>query len=354
MAVSGLPGGMIQPGGGGSIRPPVGQGQQVAGGRPGAQPGIPDGSVVEGLVTGKDGEAYTVRIGAQLMNARSTIALFVGQRFRAVWDASSTPPMLRLQQGDLAVLARFSGRDQQVAAALLSRGLPVNDNTMLMMRQHWMQVGADPAKLGTLAELWARDIPMTAANVSVMAWYMELSPNRAMQIWRRIRERLHERKYSSPKELLGALRGDGDEEVEKFLKAHAMAGKPARKGLDATTLVAPAWWPVDDREEEGVMARVSFAGEAYRGRQVWWLNFELEGNSLGPVYGDVMTNGKALSANIRLKDESKVPFVEAHLPELRADLDDVGLALQHLAVGVRRSDEQEERGASTMTLDMEL
>lgn len=352
MAVGGLPGGSVDPHRGGTIRPPVG-GQTAA--RPAGQapPGIADGSVVEGLVTAKDGDAYTVRIGSQSFLARSTVPLFVGQRFRAVWDAGSTPPTLRLQQNDMAVLSRFSGRDRQIAAMLLSRGLPVNDGVMLTVRQFWMQSGADPAKLGTLAELWARGLPMTEANVVLLSQYMELSPGAALAIWRRIRERLHARKYASPGELLAALNEGDDEEVRDFLKAHAMASKPARRGLDPAALLAPAWWPVDDSDDAPMMARVSFAGEEFKGRQVWWLNFELEGEALGDMLGDVMTNGRSLSVNVRMKDASKVEVVRRSLPALREELAEVALLLQHLGVGALRDGDEAARSA-VFGLDMEF
>ena len=351
--VGGLPGGMIQPNaqGSGGIRPPVGESGTA---RPGApSQGIANGTTVEGLVAGKEGEIYQVRVGAQTLNARSTIPLFVGQRFRAVWDTSTAPPMLRLQQADVAVLARFSGRDRDVAFALLSRGLPLKEDVLLALRQHWMQSGGDPAKLGVLAELWARGAQMTEANVVLLAWYMELSPERAMQIWKRIRERLHARKFGSPQELLEALRGggDADDEVARFLRAHALAGRPAREGLDPSMLLAPAWWPVDDREGRMSMARVAFSGETRNGRRVWWTTFELEGDFLGPVVGDVMTNGRALSVNIRLHNADKVSVVDRALPALRDELEALALPLQHLGAGVWQREERDE--ALRSGVDME-
>jgi hypothetical protein len=347
--VGGLDGGAINPNTGG-IRPPVGEGQAA---RPGAQgqPQIANGATVEGLVVGKDGETYQVRIGANLMNARSTVSLFVGQRFRAVWDSTTTPPMLRLQQADMAVLARFQGRDQQIAQSLLSRGLPVNDEVIWTLRQQWMQNGGNPSSLGVLAELWARGAAMTEANAALLAWYIELSPGAAMRIWKRIQDRLHSRKFGSPRELLAALEDDGDEDVRNFLKAHALAGKPAKQGLDPAMLLAPAWWPVDGGEEEPVMAKVSFSSGKAGGRQVWWVSFEMEGSALGPILGDVMTNSKSLSVNIRLEDTSKIQTVMENLPALRDDLSEIPLALQHLGVGALLRDEPYE--AQKQGLDME-
>ena len=350
--VGGLPGGAIDPNSGG-IRQPVGDGQGVA--RPGAGGRIADGAVVEGLVTAKDGESYQVRIGTQLLNARATIPLFVGQRFRAVWDTSTSPPMLRLQQADMAVLARFTGRDQQIAMALLSRGLSVKDEVLWGLRQQWMQNGGDPTKLGTLVELWARGAAMTEGNVALLSWYMELSPDRAMQIWKKIRERLHERAHKSPAAMLAALKGGGDdeadEEIARFLKAHALAGKPARRGLDPSMLMAPAWWPVDDEAGGAAMARVAISSDELKGRKVWWVSFEMDGNRIGPILGDVMTNGRALSVNLKLKDHAQVPYVRSHMTALGKELDEIAMPVQHLGVGEFRPDDS--RDTSKRGLDLE-
>lgn len=353
MAISGLPGGMIDPNAGSILHRPIGEGQAVQ--RPGTQaPGIANGAVVEGLVTEQNGDAYSVRIGAQTLTARSTIPLFVGQRFRAVWDSTSQPPTLKLQSSDMAVLSRFHGRDQQVASALLSRGLPVNDDVMRSIRQSWMAAGASPDKLGVMTELWARNIQMTDQNIALFSWYMGLAPEQAMQIWRRIKDKIDSHKFSSPRELLDALKDEGDDpEVARFMKAHAMAGRPARRGLDPAMLLAPAWWPVDDDSDGASMARVSLAQEEMNGSRVSWMNFEMEGLSLGLVRGDVMTNERTLSINIRLKDESQVATVEDALPDLRRELDDIALPIQHLGVGALRDDTREDR-ASTVGLDMEL
>lgn len=352
MAISGLGGGMIDPNIGTTIRPPSGEGAAVS--RPGGQgPGIANGAVVEGLVTGQNGDGYMVRIGSQTMNARSTIPLFIGQRFRAVWDSTTQPPMLRLQASDMAVLARFSGRDQQIASALLSRGLPLSDGVMQSVRQSWMAAGADPQKLGVMTELWARGLQMSDQNIQLFTWYMGLAPEEAMRIWKKIKDRIDDRRAGSAAELLEGLRDGDDDEIAMFMKAHAMAGRPARRGLDPAMLLAPAWWPAGDDDDGSAMARVSLAYEDQGGVRVSWMNFELDGISLGLVRGDVMTNERAISANIRLRDESNIPIVEEHLHELREDLADVGLPIQHLGVSPLRDDAISNR-ALTVGLDMEL
>ncbi|MDR1020974.1 MAG: hypothetical protein LBL73_09455 [Synergistaceae bacterium] len=329
--VGGLGGNAINPNAGG-IRPPISEGQAVRPSSEGA-PRIPDGTTIEGLVLGKDGEMYQVRIGANLMNARSSIPLFIGQRFRAVWDATTTPPLLRLQGTDMALLSRFAGRDQQIASALISRGLPVNDEVIWTLRQQWMQNGGNPSKMGSLVELWARGAAMTETNVALLAWYMELTPDGAMSIWKKIQDRLRSRKFDSPKELLAALEEDGDSEIRDFLKAHALAGKPARRGLDPSMSLAPAWWPVGSDESGPVMAKVSFSSGQTGGRQIWWVSFDMDGNFLGPLQGDVMTNSKSLSINLKLENASRIPAVTDNLQALRDELVELPLALQHLGVG---------------------
>jgi hypothetical protein len=297
---------------------------------------------------------YQVRIGAQTMSARSTISLFVGQRFRAVWDASTSPPMLRLQQSDMAVLARFAGRDQGVAMALLSRGMQVDDDTVLELRRQWAKSGGDPARLSALAELMARGADMTEHNASILVWYMGLVPEEAARIWKKIRERLRNRKFSSPKELLEALRDDGDEEEKRFLGAHALAGRPARAGIDPAQLFAHTWWPVNKDLGKPLMARVAFSREKLDDRQVWRSRFEFEGHSLGFVEGDVMTNGRALSASIRLDGEKHAECVRDALPKLKEELEGLPLSLQYIGVGVCAHSGAKSEPDKQYGLDMEI
>lgn len=348
--IGGLPGGGVNPEGG-AIRLPGGATDGSRGiTQQTSRAQIPNGSLVEGLVTAKEGDNYQVRIGAQLMNARSSVSLSVGQRFRATWDSSTSPPTLHLQSAEMSVLAKFSGRDRQIAVALLTRGLPVKDDVVWGLRQQWMQNGGDPGKLGVLVELWARGVAMTEANVELFSWYMGLSPETTLAIWRKIRERLRSRKFGSPKELLQEIRGDGDD-VKRFLAAHALAGKAGRKGIDPASLLAPAWWPVDDGAGETLMARVALATEKLDNRSVWWFSFSVDGETLGAVFGDVMTNSKALSVSLKLENPGKLPYVEKHLSELKRDLEETTLFVQHIGVGVHRPDSFDL--PSSRSLDME-
>jgi hypothetical protein len=346
--VGGLSGGAVDPG----VRSTPGESAPVS--RPAARAagrGIADGSIVEGLVTAKEGDMYRVKIGAQTLSARSAVILFPGQRFRAVWDASTQPPTLRLQQSDTAVLARFSGRDQQVASALFSRGMPVDEESVAELRRQWLARGGDPAKLGAMTELWARGAELTDANVTMLAWYMALTPEETARIWKKIRDRLRGGKASSPKGLLAALKDGGDAEVARFLASHSIAGRKAKDGVDPAALLAPAWWPMGG-DGEPKRARVAFSGEHHGERKVWRCAFGFEGDSLGPVNGDIMSNGTSVSINIRLETEKSAGVVSAGLDELRKELAEIPLNIQYLGASVARRSAAaaDERRA----LDMEI
>ena len=349
--VGGLSGGLVDPG----IRGTPGEGAPVS--RPGTHVpgrGIADGSLVEGLVTSKEGEMYRVKIGAQTLSARSSVILSPGQRFRALWDASTSPPTLRLQHSDTAMLARFSGRDQQVASALFSRGMPVDEESVAELRRQWLTLGGDLAKLGAMAELWARGAELAEMNVMLLAWYMALTPEETARIWKKIRARLRgmrRKKASSPKGLLAALKDGGDAEVARFLASHAIAGRKARDGIDPAALLAPAWWPMN-HDGEPKRAKVAFSGEHHGERRVWRCAFGFDGSSLGPVNGDVMSNGTSVSINIRLETEKSAEKVRAGLDELRKELAEIPLNIQYLGASVSPRDEaaaDERRG-----LDMEI
>jgi hypothetical protein len=214
-----------------------------------------------------------------------------------------------------------------------------------------MQSGRDESKLGAMTELWARGAPLTEANVSLLSWYMEMSAGDALKIWKRIRDKLRSRKFSSPKEILAALR-DGDDEARDFLRAHSFAGKPARAGIDPRTLLASAGWPAEDEDDAPMMAKLSFSSErdAHGGREMWWVSFEMEGGAIGAVLGDLMANRSAVSVNIRTESERQGDLVRERLPELRDELEALPLRLQHLGVSVHR---EERFSAPDHGLDME-
>ena len=308
---------------------------------------LPHGASVEGLVLSQEEGLYQVRVGNQTLSARSSLPLFVGQRFRAVWDASGEVPVLRLQPSDLALLSRFPSKEQPVALALLLRGLPTTDEVLVPLRQAWIRLGGKPETLSALVELWARGLPLNDPQASQLSWYLQLNPAQVGDLWKQVRERLRKAGAdATPQEWSRELKAarEGDDDVARFLQAHSLASRPARPGVDPGALLAPMWWPLEDREEPA-LARVATAREERGGRQVWRVSFETQGNRLGPVSGELVTNGRSLTVELGVGAPSVARMVRQHLPELEEALQGVPLTLQHLGVAVsRRRDGSLQRG----------
>ena len=308
---------------------------------------IPSGAVVEGLVLSQEEGLYQVRVGNQTFSARSSLPLFVGQRFRAVWDASGDVPVLRLQASDLALLSRFPAKEQPVALALLLRGLPATDDVLVPLRQAWIRLGGKPETLSALVELWARGLPLSDPQASQLSWYLQLNPAQVGDLWKQVRERLRKAGAdATPQEWSRELKAarEGNDDVARFLQAHSVASRPARPGVDPGALLAPMWWPLDDREDPA-LARVATAREEQGGRRIWRVSFETQGNRLGPVSGELVTNGRSLTVELGVGAPSVARTVRQHLPELEEALQGVPLTLQHLGVAVsRRRDGSLQRG----------
>jgi len=307
---------------------------------------IPDGALVEGLVLRENEGTYLVRVAGQLLQARSTIPLFPGQRFRAIYDASGDVPLLRLTREEMALISAFAGKERTLAAALLGRGLPISDDVLRSIRQGWAGQSWDSRSLGSLIELWARGAPLSGENVSLLSWYMELAPQEVASLWGEIRERLRafrERNSGRPEELLKDLRSGSDDSA-RFLKAHALASRPAREGIDPASLLAPAWWPLGEEEGRPLLARVNASEAGREERRAWRVGFEMEGRSLGPVAGEILTDRRALTVDLMAERPEALRSLRAHLGELAAQLEEIALPLQHLAVGpIRPRRESPER-----------
>ena len=180
---------------------------------------------------------------------------------------------------------------------------------------------------------------------------MALTPEETARIWKKIRARLRAKKTSSPKGLLSALKDGGDAEVTRFLASHAIAGRKARGGIYPSALLASAWWPMNS-DGEPKRARVAFSGEHRGERRIWRCAFFFDGSSLGPVNGDVVSNGTSVSINIRLETEESAGHVRAGLDRLREELAEIPLNIQYLGASVASRVEtaaDERRG-----LDMEI
>lgn len=327
--VNGLPGGGIDPRSQGVERLPAEQVSVSRGERP-----IPHGSLVEGLVIRADenGE-YLVSVAGRQMRALSDLPLLAGQRFRALWDASGEVPLLRLSEKDLALLARVPFQDRELAAALLSRGLPASQDILHGLRAVWLRLGGNAEMFGSLVELWARDLPLTLTNVQLVAWYTSLQEKQLSSLWKRLRDTLHSGERRSASSEGGAFSATSlareDEELARFLRAHGFLSKSARQGIDPA-LLAPARWPLD--EDSPAFADVSAHLEEREGRSIWRVAFEMEGLVLGLVGGEATTDGSALAVGLGAPDEDTASLLRERLPELVGELE--GLPLRVARVGV--------------------
>lgn len=333
MASSGM-GGIYGP----SVRPglPEGQTQPRVDGsprQPGTQlPRIADGTLVNGLVLeAREEGSYLVRVAGQNLLARANLPLLPGQHFRAVWDASGDVPVLRLSDAEAALLGKLSEGDREVASALLTRGLPLDSQALASLKTAWAGMGGQPSQLGSLTELWARGIPLTAGNVQILSWYLSLGEKEASSMWKRVREEIRSRaaRGENPIGILKEMTG-GDDERSAFLRAHAFLSRPSRDGVDPS-LLAPALLPAG--EGEGALtARITTGAWKRQGKSFWSVSFEIEGDRIGPVEGEVESDGRSLG--VTLKTERKETFealrMRRHL--LRQQLGDLSLTVQNIAV----------------------
>ena len=315
--------------------------------------GIRSGALVEGQVLSQNSEgSYTVRVSAQggqqyTLLARATVNLIVGEHFRAIWDLSGADkiPVLRLSEGELSFISKLPMADREMAMALLSRGMPLSDEVMHAVRESWRRMGGKSEQLGSILELWARDLPMTSGNVQILSWYMGLNGAAAGSIWARIRESLKERsrKGENPVDALrGMKEGEGreGEEVSRFLQGHSMMLRAPRGGVDPALMGAPLW-PVSE-DAPHIMARV-FLGRAQdgkdgendkngSGRRYWQIGFEVEGSRLGFVGGDVESDGRSYILNIFAEQLATCELIKRKRHAIKKELEGIPLALQFVGI----------------------
>lgn len=315
----------------------VGEAQRLA---PGTRlPSIRSGTLVDGQVLAQEDDGtYLVRVavqgGARELRARATLPLIVGERFRAVWDASSNDgvPVLRLSKGELSFLSQIPQRDRELATALLSRGLPLSNEVMLAVKEAWRRTGSQEDRLAPLIELWARGVPMTSENASLIAEYTALSGAEATALWDRIRKELRARarKGEDPVAVLRTLK-EGNGAVARFLQAHSILMRAPREDVDPALLAAPRW-PMPEGAGD-MMARV-FVGRSAEdeGRRYWQVGFGLEGHALGTIGGLVESDGRGCNLDLRAEREEARALFEERRGELRAELE--GGALPVLSIGI--------------------
>ncbi|MCF7936154.1 MAG: flagellar hook-length control protein FliK [Synergistales bacterium] len=319
----------------GQIQPTQQQGiagrqTQQAGATARGKPNIPNGALVKGVVVSAEGNnAYTVRVAGYTLKAMANLPLAAGQRFQAVWDATTAPPLLRLRSEDLALLARFTGQSREVASSLLSRGLPLSEGVMKQIQQAWTRLGGQPQTLGSLVELWARSLPLTERNVQLVGWYLQLDGQKAQSLWKRARSLIRKRIAAGERFSLKELAAE-DPEVGEFLEAHGMLSRPSREGVDPS-LLAPAWWPI--REDFTELAKISAHVEEYEGKKIWRVHFDIDGVALGTVEGEVSGDGEKMNAGLRTEGAWAASVLRSRLSELDSELRELGLPVSSLGVG---------------------
>ena len=302
---------------------------------------IADGSTVEGVVLEAGDGEYLVRVLGRNLRALATLPLFQGQHFRAVFDSSGEVPLLRLTEQETALLGSLPEQDRDVAAALLSRGLPIRQDALALIRTAWFRAGGDPDTLGSFVELWARGIPLSPEAARLVSQYAGMSAQDIASVWKKIREDLRRKLLDgeSPKDAIEALR-EGDDDVGAFLRAHSHLSRPPREGIDPS-LLAAAWWPAGD-ERAPMLARVTVSSGQAGERPFYRLLFNVEGDAIGPVEGDVESDGKALVLTLSADRMSGFEALRSRRHILRDSLEDLSMTVQH--VGVRQGKRSVRRG----------
>lgn len=312
---------------------PISQSQQSALALKGR--GIPDGALVEGRVLSAQEGAYMVRIAGQNMFARSNLSLFPGQHFQAIWDAKGEVPLLRLRMEDAALLGRLPKGDQEAAALLLSKGLPVTDEFLLALRREIRRMDGDAKMMNALIELMARGERVSPEKAGILTWYMSMDAEAVAHQWRRIQRELRERgrKGENPLVSLKEMR-DGDGETSRFLQAHSILSKAAREEFSNASL-SGSWWPAS--EDGSIPARVRFSssGSKKGERKFYRVDFSVEGVSLGMVDGSLETDGRSMAISLRAESGRAEKVLADGLPSLRKELDGGALAVQYLGINKR-------------------
>ncbi len=285
-------------------------------------------------MVGMEGEdAYRIHVAGRFLTAHSTVSLSVGQRFRAVWDASGSVPLLRLQESELAILGRVAPQDRELAEALLSRGLPLSKDVLGSLRGAWLRLGGGSSdRLGSMVELWARQLPLSEENMRVLTWYAGLGDQEVRSYWRRLREQLRKPENAMGKSILERM--GNDEELRQFATATGLLATPAREGVDPA-LLAPVRWPLD--EDEPLPAKVSAHVEETRHGKIYRVAFEMEGEALGTVGGEVTSDGVQLAVNLRPEEPMMAALLRRRLPELEAMLSEGALRLVRAGVAGPRT-----------------
>ena len=301
--------------------------------------GIRTGMVVEGSVLSQNSDGtYLVRVDvngvAQELRARATLSLIPGEHFRAVWDASGPDgvPVLRLSQGELSFLSQIPARDRELATALLARGLPLSDEVLSAIKDAWRKSGSGESELSSFIELWARDVPMTMENASLLSQYAAMNGNEATEMWNRIRKELKERtsKGGDPVKALKDMK-EGSDDIAKFLQAQSILMKSPRNEVNPALLAAP-FWPLMDNMNQNMTAKIYVGRSASddEGQRYWQVGF-------------VESEGKSCNLTLNAEKQETCRILERRRRELRRELQ--GIAIPVSFIGISRRVPETERDA---------
>ncbi|MBQ7544356.1 MAG: hypothetical protein IJT02_05360 [Synergistaceae bacterium] len=304
--------------------------------------GIRTGMVVEGSVLSQNSDGtYLVRVDvngvAQELRARATLSLIPGEHFRAVWDASGHDgvPVLRLSQGELSFLSQIPARDRELATALLSRGLPLSSEVLNAIKDAWRKSGSDPSELSSFIELWARDVPMTQENASLLSQYAAMNGTEATEMWNRIRRELREKsKGNDPVKVLRKMK-EGSDDIAKFLQAQSILMKSPRNEVNPALLAAP-FWPLADNASQNLTAKIYVGRSAEEeGQKYWQVGFGITGSVLGEVGGLVESDGKSCNLTLNAEKPETCRILERKRRELRRELEGGALPVSFIGISQR-------------------
>ncbi len=301
--------------------------------------GMRTGQVVEGSVLSQNQDGtYLVRVDVNgiphELRARATVSLIPGEHFRALWDASGPDgvPVLRLSQGELSFLTQIPAKDRELATALLARGLPLSSEVLTAIKDAWRKAGGGE-NLSSFIELWARDVPMTLENASLLSQYAAMNGAEATEMWNKIRRELKERtrEGGDPVKALKAMK-EGNDDTAKFLQAQSILMKSPRNDVNPALLAAP-FWPLMDNTQQNMTAKI------YVGRTVsdetqkyWQVGFGITGSALGEVGGLVESDGKSCNLTLNAEKASTCRLIEKRRRELRRELQGVGIPVTFIGV----------------------
>ena len=308
---------------------------------------IKTGTIVEGRVLSQNADgSYNIKLdNVRLpeLNANATLELMVGERFRAVWDASADTPVLRLSQGELSFLSQVPAKDRELATAMLARGLPLSSEIMTEIKEAWRKgnLGDLSSDLNSMIELWARDVPMTAGNAALISEYAALDAETAALLWDKIRKEI-KAKTAQGQDPLSALKElkSGNDETARFLNAHALLMRAPREDINPALLAAPHW-PLT---RDGLNARV-YVGRSVNNdedinnsdnnKRYWQIGFNLNGYELGYVGGVVESDGRGCNVNLHAESKAACSLLSAHRREIRRELDGIELPVRFIGISRR-------------------